>query len=268
MHNTSRALAADLFGSIPDSICKKRGHNMTLYDYNNLKESFDNDKMLATLMQSNGETPPYTELTYRRNEVIMEEGTPNRHFYVVKKGMVAMSKGTARDDSILTFCGPDDILGFLSVLENAVSPISYTAISEVTLFRFERQYVIDKITFGQESFWYAYFFYLNFTHPILVRESLSNLPSDKKILAGLVIVAERFGRAEPDGSYLIPYYFTQKVIGKYLNLARAYVATNLRKLEQDGLISLSPKPWKIHDMAGSKEMLDMKYTDLYSLTKK
>ncbi|EUJ23487.1 regulatory cyclic nucleotide-binding protein [Listeria grandensis FSL F6-0971] len=240
---------------------------MTLYDYHNLKESFDTDKLLAILMDPSEGPPPYTELNYRRNEVIMEEGSSNRYFYVVRKGMVAMSKGTARDDSILTFCGPNDILGFLSVLENAVSPVAYTSISEVTLLQFERQYVIDKITFGQESFWYAYFFYLNFTHPILVRESLSNLPSDKKILAGLVIVAERFGRAEPDGSYLIPYYFTQKVIGKYLNLARAYVATNLRKLEQDGHISLSPKPWKIYDMAAAKGMLDMKYTDLYSLTK-
>ncbi|MBC1500766.1 Crp/Fnr family transcriptional regulator [Listeria weihenstephanensis] len=240
---------------------------MTLYDYNNLKKNFDTDKLLATLMDSIEGPPSYKELTYRRNETIMEEGSANHYFYVVKKGMVAMSKGTVKDDSILTFCGPDDILGFLSVLENAISPVAYTAVSEVTLLQFERQYVIDKITFSQESFWYAYFFYLNFTHPILVRESLSNLPSDKKVLAGLVIVAERFGRAEPDGSYLIPYYFTQKVIGKYLNLARAYVATNLRKLEQDGYISLSPKPWKIHNMAAVKEMLDMKYTDLYSVTK-
>ncbi|WP_420912109.1 hypothetical protein [Listeria riparia] len=41
--------------------------------------------MLATLLESNEATSPYTELTYRRNEVIMEEGTDNQHFYSRKK---------------------------------------------------------------------------------------------------------------------------------------------------------------------------------------
>ncbi|EIA20389.1 CRP/FNR family transcription regulator, partial [Listeria fleischmannii subsp. coloradonensis] len=86
-------------------------------------------------------------------------------------------------------------------------------------------------------------------------------PSDQKVLAGLIHIGDQFGRLEEDGSCLIPYFFTQKILGSYLNLARAYVATNLRKLEDEGILTLSPKPWRINDFHKHKMNLEKLLND-------
>ncbi|HHQ0953336.1 TPA: Crp/Fnr family transcriptional regulator, partial [Listeria innocua] len=195
----------------------------------------------------------------RRNQKILTEGAETTYFYIIEDGVVSMSKNTCKEDSIISFLGKQDSIGPLTLLGGAKSPANYTSISEVSVYQFERKYVLNKLLSSPDVFWQMNTLMQSMVSPMLEREAYVNLPSSEKVLAGLIACGERFGRIESDGSCLIPYYFTQKILGNYLNLARAYVATNLRKLEEDGVISLSPKPWRITDFENRKQNLSNTY---------
>ncbi|HCJ4363172.1 TPA: Crp/Fnr family transcriptional regulator, partial [Listeria innocua] len=211
------------------------------------------------LKDSNEAVLPYKRIRFRRNQKILTEGAETTYFYIIEDGVVSMSKNTCKEDSIISFLGKQDSIGPLTLLGGAKSPANYTSISEVSVYQFERKYVLNKLLSSPDVFWQMNSLMQSMVSPMLEREAYVNLPSSEKVLAGLIACGERFGRIESDGSCLIPYYFTQKILGNYLNLARAYVATNLRKLEEDGVISLSPKPWRITDFENRKQNLSNTY---------
>ncbi|MBC1742915.1 Crp/Fnr family transcriptional regulator [Listeria welshimeri] len=225
----------------------------------NEENSFYNADLLELLKDSNEAVLPYKRIRFRRNQKILIEGAETAYFYIIEEGVVAMSKNTCKEDSIISFLGKRDSIGPLTMLGGAKSPVNYTTISEVSIYQFERKYVLGKFLSSPDVFWHMNTLMQNMVEPILERESYVNLPSSEKVLAGLIACGERFGRIESDGSCLVPYYFTQKILGNYLNLARAYVATNLRKLEEEGIIALSPKPWRIIDFEKHKQNLTNTY---------
>lgn len=225
----------------------------------NEENSFYNADLLELLKDSNEAVLPYKRIRFRRNQKILIEGEETTYFYIIEEGVVAMSKNTCKEDSIISFLGKRDSIGPLTMLGGAKSPVNYTTISEVSIYQFERKYVLGKFLSSPDVFWHMNTLMQNMVEPILERESYVNLPSSEKVLAGLIACGERFGRIESDGSCLVPYYFTQKILGNYLNLARAYVATNLRKLEEEGIIALSPKPWRIIDFEKHKQNLTNTY---------
>ncbi|HHQ1235839.1 TPA: Crp/Fnr family transcriptional regulator, partial [Listeria innocua] len=221
----------------------------------NEENNFYNVDLLDLLKDSNEAVLPYKRIRFRRNQKILTEGAETTYFYIIEDGVVSMSKNTCKEDSIISFLGKQDSIGPLTLLGGAKSPANYTSISEVSVYQFERKYVLNKLLSSPDVFWQMNTLMQSMVSPMLEREAYVNLPSSEKVLAGLIACGERFGRIESDGSCLIPYYFTQKILGNYLNLARAYVATNLRKLEEDGVISLSPKPWRITDFENRKQNL-------------
>ncbi|ECB9580825.1 Crp/Fnr family transcriptional regulator [Listeria monocytogenes] len=221
----------------------------------NEENSFYNVDLLNLLKDSSEAVLPYKRIRFRRNQQILAEGAETDYFYIIEDGVVSMSKNTCKEDSIISFLGKQDCIGPLTLLGGAKSPVNYTTISEVSVYQFERKYVLNKFLSSPDIFWQMNALMQSMVTPILEREGYVNLPSSEKVLAGLIACGERFGRIESDGSCLIPYYFTQKILGNYLNLARAYVATNLRKLEEDGIIALSPKPWRVNDFEFHKQKL-------------
>ncbi|HBM4016007.1 TPA: Crp/Fnr family transcriptional regulator, partial [Listeria innocua] len=225
----------------------------------NEENNFYNADLLDLLKDSNEAVLPYKRIRFRRNQKILTEGAETTYFYIIEDGVVSMSKNTCKEDSIISFLGKQDSIGPLTLLGGAKSPANYTSISEVSVYQFERKYVLNKLLSSPDVFWQMNSLMQSMVSPMLEREAYVNLPSSEKVLAGLIACGERFGRIESDGSCLIPYYFTQKILGNYLNLARAYVATNLRKLEEDGVISLSPKPWRITDFENRKQNLSNTY---------
>ncbi|EAD5716577.1 Crp/Fnr family transcriptional regulator [Listeria innocua] len=225
----------------------------------NEENNFYNADLLDLLKDSNEAVLPYKRIRFRRNQKILTEGAETTYFYIIEDGVVSMSKNTCKEDSIISFLGKQDSIGPLTLLGGAKSPANYTSISEVSVYQFERKYVLNKLLSTPDVFWQMNSLMQSMVSPMLEREAYVNLPSSEKVLAGLIACGERFGRIESDGSCLIPYYFTQKILGNYLNLARAYVATNLRKLEEDGVISLSPKPWRITDFENRKQNLSNTY---------
>ncbi|MBC1378776.1 Crp/Fnr family transcriptional regulator [Listeria innocua] len=225
----------------------------------NEENNFYNADLLDLLKDSNEAVLPYKRIRFRRNQKILTEGAETTYFYIIEDGVVSMSKNTCKEDSIISFLGKQDSIGPLTLLGGAKSPANYTSISEVSVYQFERKYVLNKLLSSPDVFWQMNTLMQSMVSPMLEREAYVNLPSSEKVLAGLIACGERFGRIESDGSCLIPYYFTQKILGNYLNLARAYVATNLRKLEEDGVISLSPKPWRITDFENRKQNLSNTY---------
>ncbi|ENE7829905.1 Crp/Fnr family transcriptional regulator [Listeria innocua] len=225
----------------------------------NEENNFYNVDLLDLLKDSNEAVLPYKRIRFRRNQKILTEGAETTYFYIIEDGVVSMSKNTCKEDSIISFLGKQDSIGPITLLGGAKSPANYTSISEVSVYQFERKYVLNKLLSSPDVFWQMNSLMQSMVSPMLEREAYVNLPSSEKVLAGLIACGERFGRIESDGSCLIPYYFTQKILGNYLNLARAYVATNLRKLEEDGVISLSPKPWRITDFENRKQNLSNTY---------
>ncbi|ENI0855453.1 Crp/Fnr family transcriptional regulator [Listeria innocua] len=225
----------------------------------NEENNFYNVDLLDLLKDSNEAVLPYKRIRFRRNQKILTEGAETTYFYIIEDGVVSMSKNTCKEDSIISFLGKQDSIGPLTLLGGAKSPANYTSISEVSVYQFERKYVLNKLLSSPDVFWQMNTLMQSMVSPMLEREAYVNLPSSEKVLAGLIACGERFGRIESDGSCLIPYYFTQKILGNYLNLARAYVATNLRKLEEDGVISLSPKPLRITDFENRKQNLSNTY---------
>ncbi|UPH48180.1 Crp/Fnr family transcriptional regulator [Listeria innocua] len=225
----------------------------------NEENNFYNADLLDLLKDSNEAVLPYKRIRFRRNQKILTEGAEATYFYIIEDGVVSMSKNTCKEDSIISFLGKHDSIGSLTLLGGAKSPANYTSISEVSVYQFERKYVLNKLLSSPDVFWQMNSLMQSMVSPMLEREAYVNLPSSEKVLAGLIACGERFGRIESDGSCLIPYYFTQKILGNYLNLARAYVATNLRKLEEDGVISLSPKPWRVKNFDVHRQKLKDNY---------
>ncbi|WP_088825957.1 MULTISPECIES: Crp/Fnr family transcriptional regulator [Listeria] len=213
--------------------------------------------LAEVLYEADAAQLPYLRLSIKRGENILLEGENHPYFYIVTEGVAAMSKNTCKEDSILSFCGKGEGIGFLHIEPDAVSPVTYTAISEMTVHRFPRDYAHSR--FKRHSEFSAFAQLNRIVQPILLREAEAQLPSDQKILAALIRIGAQFGRMEDDGACLIPYFFTQKILGNYANLARAYVATNLRKLEEEGILTLSPKPWRINEFAARKARLMQKF---------
>lgn len=202
--------------------------------------------LLDLLRISNDTKLPYERLEFKRNQVIIEENRSNDMLYVLIEGVAAAYQSTSKEDSILYFCGKNELIGFLQPEIDNQTLFGFRAISDVTVYKFDHSYLLERINATSEPVRLIQQLYIASTEALLWREQLLHLPTDKRLLAALLAIGEKFGRTEPDGSYLIPYYFTQKILGSYLHIARTYVAINLQKLEKEGILTLSPKPWQIY----------------------
>ncbi len=81
-------------------------------------------------------------------ETILEQGTEGRHFYVVKSGMVRMSREVGGQRHDLGLLGPGDVFGILAAVERKPQRASAIAVVPSTVFAMEADDFIDD---SQES---------------------------------------------------------------------------------------------------------------------
>lgn len=212
----------------------------------NKNKALSSSDLLDLLRISNDTKLPYERLHFKRNQLLIKENQLNDAIYILIDGVVSAYHSTNKEDSILYFCGKNDLVGFPQPNGQNQIIFGFRAISDVTAYKFSHSYLLEQIKTMTEPIQFLQKIYFASTKALLWREQLLHLPTDKRILAALLSIGEKYGRIETDGSYLIPYYFTQRIIGSYLHIARTYVASNMQKLEKNGILTLSPKPWHIY----------------------
>lgn len=74
---------------------------------------------------------------------IFKQGDPSRYFYVIKSGVVRVSRETHGKSIDLGLLGPGDVLGILSAIERRPQYVSATAVTPAAVFAMDARDLVD-----------------------------------------------------------------------------------------------------------------------------
>ena len=86
---------------------------------------------------------PPEHASWYAGETILEQGAEGRHFYVIKSGVVRMSREVGGQRHDLGLLGPGDVFGILAAFERQPQRASAIAVAPSTVFAMEAEDLID-----------------------------------------------------------------------------------------------------------------------------
>lgn len=181
-----------------------------------------------------------TTINLKKGSVIFKEGDPVKGMYFIYEGAVKVHKKWDADkELILRFAKKGDIVGHRGLGNEAVYPVSATALEEVAVC------FID-LEFFEASLRMNYFF----IHELLMfyaRElkdseknmrNLAHMPVKGRIAQCLIILQQRFGIDE-NGN--IDLNFTRQDLASFAGTTYETVFRMLTEMSREKIISLSSK---------------------------
>ncbi|MBC2317675.1 Crp/Fnr family transcriptional regulator [Listeria booriae] len=168
----------------------------------------------------------WPELTFSEKQEIEFHCT--NHFFIIRKGVIAMESKTGSVVDYLT-------VGELIVTNLVDANITFYAKTEVKL---------EKRGLSASSVENS----ANMYNKLLI-ERLDEYKYGAPARLGLCLkrLATKFGTPIDRGIQIAPA-FTQYDLADYCNLKREYVSLLLRKLVEAGIIRIRPKPWLVLNM--------------------
>ncbi|MBC1459235.1 Crp/Fnr family transcriptional regulator [Listeria newyorkensis] len=194
------------------------------------KESFRHFLQENEIFPSNG-----IKQKYRKNDIILLENEIINDVYFIESGHVASMKG---EKQISDFYTDSEILGFTKLLLNNNSEYSFKVISnEVTVTKYTKEHIIDKIFNTQEGYFYHYVFIQNQISRMFEKVELIRLPSKQRVSLAVLQLCSRFGEKTEDQDVIcFPRHIGKAVLGQYVNLNPNTITNILRKLEEEDIV--------------------------------
>ncbi|ALO11334.1 cyclic nucleotide-binding domain protein [Streptomyces venezuelae] len=198
-----------------------------------------------------------TPVTFQAGQTIFAEGHPSHTVLLLKEGHVIVSKAGDGSETLLATRGPGVVLGDEGVLMSEVRSATIRALTDVSGVDISADKLIRFI--NEKHLW-----------PGMYRSSVMRRresDEERTILARhsvkvrlarwLVTVAEKMGEQTGD-NWLIDVAFSQQDIASRIGSSREGVATALRHLREEGLVSTGRQTLTLHDIHALRATAQLK----------
>ncbi len=185
----------------------------------------------------------------RRGDVIYAQGEPAHKTYTLFGGWAYLYQELpAGRRQVLSFQLPGDLLGFQAELAGGVRGHSARVLSDAALCVFPREAMLAMFSehpeLGIRLIWMAA------QDQALVHEHLASIGRRSALerVAGLLLeLYLRIRERQPGEVKDVPFPVTQSLIADAVGLTKIHVNRTLRKLKEDGLLSLTHRRLEVPD---------------------
>ncbi|MFH8726807.1 Crp/Fnr family transcriptional regulator [Streptomyces termitum] len=198
-----------------------------------------------------------TPVTFQAGQTIFTEGHPSRTVLLLKEGHVIVSKAGDGSEILLATRGPGVVLGDEGVLMSEVRSASIRALTEVSGVDISAEDLLRFI--NEKHLWPGMYR----SAVIRRRESdeeralLARHNVKVRLARWLVAMAEEMGEQSGD-DWLIDVTFSQQDIASRIGSSREGVATALRQLREEGLVSTGRQTLILHDVQALRATAQLK----------
>ncbi|HET7320272.1 MAG TPA: Crp/Fnr family transcriptional regulator [Candidatus Saccharimonadales bacterium] len=193
--------------------------------------------------------------TFRKGDMVMEGDT--KHAFMIESGFIRAYNVNNRGDKFthIIYAAYDMFPAYRVFDEDP--HMHYEALGTTTLYALPRATLAQavrtdlqichsllRVTTSQSRVFSARVRNLEFRH------------APERVIYRLILMAERFGEQQPDGSYFIGVPMSQPVLASTINASRESVSRTMETLKNEGLISYDSKHIVVRDLAALKSRLN------------
>ncbi|EUJ31407.1 Crp/Fnr family transcriptional regulator [Listeria cornellensis] len=211
------------------------GEMQFLYNSDVVNEEFNEYKFYYFLQKDMLYPLQGTIKQFKKHEFLINEKDSINEIYFIQSGYVMAMK---RSSQVIDFYTKSDILGFDGLLLSELAEHSFEVISdEVTIMKYKKIDIIEKILNLQEGYFYHYVHMQNQVKRLLEKEELLRLPSEKRIGFALLQIIKRYGEGNRrSGIVPFPKHINKGILAKYTNLNPNTVTNVLQKFQEESII--------------------------------
>ncbi|EUJ24349.1 Crp/Fnr family transcriptional regulator [Listeria cornellensis] len=160
------------------------------------------------------------------------------YVYYISQGVASASIG----EQIIDFRGQADFFGLVDSNSIQGARFYLNPLVKLTMWRFEKSEVMAKIMSLQDGYLYHYNCMLDRYRSYEGRIILNDETDEQRTLIVLGNIGRRFGtyKVEKD-AFVIPGFFTRRLIASYLGISRTKLSDLLLRLKYKELVTLDEK---------------------------
>jgi CRP/FNR family transcriptional regulator, cyclic AMP receptor protein len=181
--------------------------------------------------------------TYPAGTNIITAETPGEIVYIIQRGTVKIYVDQADGrDVILAILGPGDIVGEMSLLDSAGRSASVITLEESTLYWMsgrDFQTCMRTMPLVSQNLVRILSGRVRLANELI--QALANLDVHGRVARQLLAFAERYGKADADGSVFIPIRLTQGDIADLVGASRKRVNTVMVMFREQGYLVIDEK---------------------------
>ncbi|MBC1605517.1 Crp/Fnr family transcriptional regulator [Listeria rocourtiae] len=220
-----------------------------LYDITEIREYFNFSKFAGFLCTNDimpipHETVSFKKNTYPLRETIHtgaeeDERVDTEFIYIIESGIATMEK----DNIVLDIKASDDIVGFSDLFTFNSSNYSYKVISNaMTVVKFNKAHVVDKLLNTQEGYLYHYSYTLRERQNLEFKERIRREKAESKVILAVHHLLEKLNLLNLKISDLYTSFpITMVTLANYVHLNVNTVSTVLHNLMKLGVVKIDNK---------------------------
>lgn len=183
---------------------------------------------------------PYTDSTYQENETIFLDGHPLKYAYIIRKGLVKISKIFASgEERIFDILGPKDFIALVAVLKGNKEYIATaTALTEITVGVIHETDVLE--AYQTNNAFKDICMSCAMTRTNLFQSQLSNASQnvmEDKILSVLEYLTKKFG-AYQNNQYTLELPFSKTVLANIIGIRRETLSRKLSSMQKANVLQI------------------------------
>jgi CRP-like cAMP-binding protein len=126
------------------------------------------------------------ERSLSKDEILLRQGDPGEAVYIVRFGWLQVEvAGEQEEGAVVAQCGPNEVIGEMSLVDPQPCPVTVRALSPVQLYELQRTHLLAVIQ----------------VHPILGLELARHLGGQVQALTGYLQKATEWSQAVGNGEY-------------------------------------------------------------------
>lgn len=195
---------------------------------------------------------------FRKNEVLFKPGEPNRNVYLIRSGLVKITKQDSQDrEHIISVCGRGNIVGMANLFTDWPQT---TATSLVTceVCRLDREDIMSVVRESPEMMLWMLSASAAETERNMERVVSLALPRAKERAAALILtLADLTGRQEKGTgrrAVNVVLHLSRQEMAQMIGVSRQHFSMILNELESDHVIELQGRRLEILDLDALEKM--------------
>ncbi|EUJ23545.1 Crp/Fnr family transcriptional regulator [Listeria grandensis] len=222
-----------------------------------LVKNFNGEKLIEKITELD---IPHKTASFKKNELIVEEGKIDSHFYIVDSGLISFSVTNSDKLQVITrFLNSNTWFGSANFLLDSPFQFNVTALRDTKIRIYNRNDILRLFQTDSDGFWFLYFDGYSQVHERNALVEIAHHDPRRRLISALLYIANTVGIKTDDG-ISFPRGITQNHLALVSQVPRTRANVELQKLREQGIIRLKPKPTVILDILKLREQLEIHRT--------
>ncbi|KGL38215.1 hypothetical protein BMT55_02255 [Listeria newyorkensis] len=196
------------------------------------------------------------EVTFDKGQQIIAPGKPNNALYIITSG-ISITTQTMKDSlkPVISFLTDGDIIGLESFFRKNESVVmtQATTLTELRATRIDMDYLMNYLANRPSFMEYFANLMTEQLYNLYERYMQLMLGREERFVNSLYDIANKLGATVEEGIQ-IPSVINTKLIGAYCNVDRNFIPKQLKKMIEEGQISVDHKNITIKNVSTSRNI--------------